>query len=49
MADQRWIMRYALDDEPVPDGWHCTPMLGHHGAEGRVIHSKPVDEDANED
>jgi hypothetical protein len=49
MAEQRYIVRYALAEEPVPTGWDCRPMQGHHGAEGRVIHSKRVDEDADED
>ena len=49
MAEQRYIVRYALVEEPVPSGWDCRPMQGHHGAEGRVIHSKRVDEGADED
>ena len=49
MAEQRYIVRYALAEEPVPSGWDCRPMQGHHGAEGRVIHSKRVDEGADED
>jgi len=49
MAEQRYIVRYALAEEPVPTGWDCRPMQGHHGAEGRVVHSKRVDEGADED
>jgi hypothetical protein len=42
MADQRWIMRYALADEPVPDGWACRRLAGWHGSQGRVLHFKEV-------
>ena len=41
-AITRLVCRYALADEPVPDGWECKPIQGWHGAEGRVIWSKRV-------
>jgi len=42
MVITRLVCRYALADEPVPDGWECKPIQGWHGAEGRVIWSRKV-------
>jgi len=29
--------KYGYIDEPVPDGWKATPMMGWHGLRKRVL------------
>ena len=41
-------VRYALAEDPVPDGWACVPLGGWHGSQGRVLHVKATEEEVDE-
>lgn len=43
------VMRYALVDDPIPDGWHAAEIDGWHGFAGRVIHYKEGYDDRNKE
>ena len=38
-------VRYALAEDPVPDGWACVPLTGWQGSQGRVLHVRRALED----
>lgn len=41
---RRYVFRYAMEDQPVPDGWEVRPLSGWNKAQGRVIWVRKDDE-----
>lgn len=40
--NETFLCRFAMQDDDVPEGWTASPLQGWHGANGRVMWSKPM-------